>query len=426
MVDGFMKRLSITTGSTLLVLASSTAYGIGPLRVGEWDLDFSGNANGFYTIADCKTGGDVVAGGLACGSNGSDRTVHAIQTGLLPTWFGFSAKTTQSGIDIGVTLSFQPGISSDSPFAGNDLNGGFGLNNSNFRQEFLTFGTPTWGTVKIGRDIGIFASDALLSDMTLFGVGTISDLARGGGNTTLGRIGTGYVYADWKAQVSYQSPRWKNFGLNVGLFSPYGLGSIGNGVTAGISATSASGSFNQKASSPRFEGKADYEYEFGDFNGKVWIGGLYQSLESGSRSSIDSWGFDGGVKVNWNAAQLVVYGYTGEALGTTGYLLDAVSPNFNERDSSGGYIQGTYKLPIWGGPKLGLAYGISTLDKASGENNTNAGTLIDKNYSITGGVYYPLTKALTLTAEYTYTTAENHSGDKAEEGPLARGGILFF
>ena len=37
---------------------------------------------------------------------------------------------------------------------------------------FGTIGTPSFGTVKIGRDIGLFASDAILNDLTLFGVGT--------------------------------------------------------------------------------------------------------------------------------------------------------------------------------------------------------------------------------------------------------------
>ena len=39
------------------------------------------------------------------------------------------------------------------------------------RQAFLTFGDASWGTVKLGKDIGIFASDAILNDMTLLGVG---------------------------------------------------------------------------------------------------------------------------------------------------------------------------------------------------------------------------------------------------------------
>jgi predicted porin len=37
------------------------------------------------------------------------------------------------------------------------------------RQAFLTFGDASWGSIKIGRDLGIYASDAILNDMTLLG-----------------------------------------------------------------------------------------------------------------------------------------------------------------------------------------------------------------------------------------------------------------
>jgi hypothetical protein len=38
-----------------------------------------------------------------------------------------------------------------------------------------------------------------------------------------------------------------------------------------------------------------------------------------------------------------------------------------ERDSDGGYVQATYVIPT--GTKLGVAYGVSKLDEASGESN---------------------------------------------------------
>ena len=39
------------------------------------------------------------------------------------------------------------------------------------RQAFITFGDASWGSVKVGKDLGIFAGDAILTDMTLLGVG---------------------------------------------------------------------------------------------------------------------------------------------------------------------------------------------------------------------------------------------------------------
>ncbi len=40
------------------------------------------------------------------------------------------------------------------------------------RQAFLTFGDKSWGSIKLGKDLGIYASDAILNDMTLLGVGS--------------------------------------------------------------------------------------------------------------------------------------------------------------------------------------------------------------------------------------------------------------
>ena len=46
-----------------------------------------------------------------------------------------------------------------------------GGGNTENRQAFLTFGDKSWGSVKVGKDLGIFGSTAILNDMTLLGVG---------------------------------------------------------------------------------------------------------------------------------------------------------------------------------------------------------------------------------------------------------------
>jgi hypothetical protein len=55
--------------------------------------------------------------------------------------------------------------------------------------------------------------------MTLLGVGTG---AGGNGNTTLGRIGSGYVYADWVGQIQYTSPNWNGFQVAAAVRQPFG------------------------------------------------------------------------------------------------------------------------------------------------------------------------------------------------------------
>ena len=84
---------------------------------------------------------------------------------------------------------------------------------------FGTIGTPSFGTVKVGRDIGLFASDAILNDLTLFGVGTpLNNFAPT--NTTLGRIGIGYIYTDFIPQFTYKSPTWAGLTFWLSAMTP--------------------------------------------------------------------------------------------------------------------------------------------------------------------------------------------------------------
>src|SRR6185436_16886731 len=159
----------------------------------------------------------------------------------------------------GVMIGFQPGIDGGNQGAitGAPLDGGLGLNSENLRQVYLEW-SGNWGGIKIGRDLGLFGSDAILSDMTLLGVGTVSDLTAGGGNTSLGRIGVGYMYADWKAQIQYTSPDWSGFQFNLAIVDPWGLGALGPSLT--------SGSFDQKGDTYGIEGKGAYSWK-GDWAG---------------------------------------------------------------------------------------------------------------------------------------------------------------
>ena len=451
------KKCAVLAGSAALAVASN-AYGFGMMEVGDWEVEFGGNVNGYYNITSCKTensavptGGAIVGGGLACGSNGLGRDVNAIQTGLLPSWFGFTANTQQAGYDIGITIGFQPGIDSGNAAANNSLDTGLALNSSNFRQVFLKFGQESWGQIKVGRDLGIFGADAILSDMTLLGVGTVGDGSAGGANTTLGRIGVGYPYADWRAQITYTTPKFGGgFSGAIGLFDPWALVAISNNSAGAV----ASGQKTDVA----IQGKVDYGWEGGPANtdGKVWLGFQYQGVDFrnnqqglGGQQGFDddaAWGFEGGIKAGVAGFEGVVYGYTGSGMGTTTFgfggwsnpVLNAnglVVTQGQQRDSNGGYVQGTYKFPGWG-TKLGASWGISRLDLADGENGGflvqngvltgNANNTVSSNSSWIVGLYHPLTEALHLVAEYTQTTAKAWNSNEAEENNLAFGAILFY
>jgi predicted porin len=418
-----MKTRRLLAGSApavALLLASQGASGFGMMEVGDWQVEFGGNVNAYLTQVDCdnKDGG-LVAGGLACGSLAGDRDVGNIRTGLLPSWFGFHAVQEKDGFKQGITIGFQPGADggNQGAIAGAPIDGGLGLNSANFRQVFIEFSGEDWGGIKVGRELGLFGSDAILSDMTLLGVGTVSDLTEGGGNTSLGRIGVGYMYADWKGQIQYTSPDWSGFQFSLALVDPWGLVNL-----SGLSLNA--GTYEQKGDTYGWEGKLGYSWK-GDVSGKVWASFIYQSLDTNSAifDSQDASGFDIGGKISVSGFEAVAYWYSGDGIGTTDFLFDALDLGGESRDSDGGYVQFTYKVPT-SGTKLGFSWGESNLDL--GPNDLATTDLVKTNESIVFGVYHPLTDALYLVGEYTQTESTSHGGNEAEESSFALGAILFY
>jgi hypothetical protein len=100
-----------------------------------------------------------------------------------------------------------------------------------------------------------------------------------------------------------------------------------------------------------------------------------------------------------------------------------VSATGQKRDSDGGYLQATYVLPTK--TKVGLAYGVSKLDLATGETAA-ANPLFKENERTTFGLYHPLTKHLNLVAEYNNVESKSHAGLKNTSQTGSLGAILFF
>jgi len=403
-------KLSLAVASALLAVASSANAGI-TIPAGDWTVDIGGNVNAYY-IHNNSSDTNTVAGGLAntkttnAVTGYSSSSSSAINTGLLPSWLGISAKTRENDLDVAFTVSFQPGASSL-----HALQGGGG---SEFRQAFLTFGDKSWGSIKLGKDLGVFGSDAILNDQTLLGVGSQGLVGTGGGTTTtLGRIGTGFLYADFKGQINYTSPNWGGFSFVGGIAQPWDEINL-----SGFSATSAGG---QKQ--PGFEGKASYEWA-GDFSGKVWLEGLTQKVDNlssvGTTSSRGQVGGLGG-KVGFAGAELVGYYYTGEGVGTTALFADGFSAAGHRRDSDGGYVQLAYVVPGIG-TKVAGSWGESNLDSTAGDPTT----LVKKNEMWTLGVYHPLTKHVNLVAEYSNVKAKNNQAQENTSNIVDLGAILFF
>jgi predicted porin len=409
------KTISLAAAAALALGSASVARAEIGFKAGAWDLSFSGNVNGFATWNTCDNTANVVAGGLACSKpvNGGVNE-QKIESGLLPSALVFSAKSRQSGLDVGVTIGFYPGL--------NGARGKTGLDTSgiDLRQNFLTFGDKSWGTVKVGKDIGLFGSDAILSDMTLLGVG--SGAAFLGGNTTLGRIGVGYIYTDWIPQITYSSPSYSGFSFAGGVFEGVNI------VPAGGALGSANLSGHEE---PGFQGKASYEWK-GSVSGKAWVSGIGQKVKARtsdaapSGSNVSGTGFDIGAKVNWGALEGVLYAYSADGIGTTAIGFNAASfagGTLEKRKSDGWYAQATYKI---GAFKPGVSYGESNLKLAGNESSATNPTLVKTNKSWVFGLYYSLTPSVNLVAEYIPTEAENQAGGTVKDKVLALGAIMFF
>jgi predicted porin len=276
----------------------------------------------------------------------------------------------------------------------------------------LTFGDASWGSIKLGKDLGIYASDAILNDMTLLGVGHGAG-ALAGNTTTLGGIGVGYMYADWKSQIAYSSPNWNGFSFTAGVTQSWGPDSVGGGV----------GNGRRGGSEPAFEGKASYAWA-GDFAGKVWVSGLTQNVELplGASDRANAWDLGGTVSV----AGFGLTGYYGQGsgTGTTVQFAQGYDAANQARDSDDWYLQATYTLPGVG-TKLGARYGESNLDGNGGDAFND-----QQNRMWAIGAYHPLTKHLNLVAEYADTKGEVNNKAIASTSGTAKtvslGAILFF
>jgi predicted porin len=413
-------KLSLAVAAALLAGASSANAGI-MIPAGDWTLDIGGVVNAYYTSTR-QSGTDATGAALGNSpigiTNDAGKTTSNITTGLLPNYLSVSGKTRQNDLDVGFTISIQPGASTTR--AGIQNQASLGGNQEN-RQAFLTFGDKSWGSIKLGKDLGIYASDAILNDMTLLGVGSAAG-GLAGNTTTLGRIGTGFMYADWKAQVAYSSPNWNGFSFTAGVTQAWNALAFDGGV----------GSTERGGATPAFEGKASYEFADAagsGVGGKVWVSGITQKVKGLSGGTIvgtkndRAESFDIGGNVNLAGFGLTGYYYTGSGIGQTVQLLGGFDTAGNQRDSDGYYVQGTYTIPTVG-TKVGLSWGRSNLDSnglAAGDTGNNI-----KDEMWTLGAYHPITKHLNLVAEYSDTKHKVETVGTGKAKTIALGAILFF
>jgi len=387
-----------------------------------WSFSFSGNVNAFLTYESVSKSGQtgVIPGVVLVPDSANRFNQTRIQTGLLPAFAVFDAKGKEGNTDLGVHFGFAPQINCAS-----GVHDCFGAQ-IDMRQVYLTAGGK-WGQILAGRELGLFLRQNILTDQTLFGVGATGAGGPGtGAGTTLGRIGFGYVYPQFKAQFTYSTPGGKASQLSVGIFEAASISDLSGGFAY----------FTTEI--PRLE--AEWVYNKKDFKG--WLSGTVQTNKDSYDSpnkTVTVYGIGGGLR--WQPKQFSITGsgYYGKGIGTTLFGLagsSVVAADSGSRDltKSWGYIGQVTWTPNNSKATIAGSYGSSYIEASPAANDANGFSTKLDNTLISGGLYYQSTKSLKLVAEFDYTWSKAHfSGTGAPTAPNKNhsitpvlGVMLFF
>jgi len=433
-------KLAVAVGSAALALAMSAPANAVVVVGGDngWEVSFDGNINAFYNHGNYKYSG-TTAGGASAGLNPAvgtqtNESSSRITSGFLPAFFSFNVKSpTVNGLTGSARISFAPTIQGNKAknTVYSTLDGLTGLQGASIdTREVLANVEGNFGKISIGRTLSLFGRQAILSDMTLFGVG--NSAGPDGGTVTAGRIGFGYTYPDFDARIAYATPDINGFKAEVGMYDP----AEPNGIAGG-------GSSAFQTDIPRFEGEGSYATTFS--NGgtlKAWVDGLWQDVQRNvaGGDTMTIWGFGGGANIGYQGFELTGYGYTGDGLGqfmqfaatggvngnAVGFtpgdagldnlgLGNAYSTACNgihceTASNDGFYVQGTYTIN--GKTKVGISYGESNQDGQLFDANGIGFNKVRRDmWSI--GVYHDVTSWLKLIAEY------DNARVKVEDGTVA-------
>ena len=342
-----------------------------------WEVSYGGFINLFYTQSDF----------------GSEDSAH-LQEGLLPSFHTMVVKTPEvNGLTGTGQITFAVDSSADKGGRLNKSNLFGTTSNIDMREVFFNV-SGDFGTISAGRTLALFGRQAILKDITLFGVGYL--VGPDGGGTTLGRIGAGYVYPDFRTRFVYQTPDMNGFQLSVGIFDPQEPGGL---IASG--STKPAG-WSSETDTPQFQAEATFNsaFEGGSFSG--WAGFLWQEQEitaspMGGTGDVESVGWNIGASIAAQGFSMTGQYYDGEALGVIlfssggGFGFNCDAMGCSEADNDGFYVQASYTFN--GTTKIGGGYGESNQDA----NSMNPGWESDL---WTVGVYHDVTSWLKVVAEY--------------------------
>jgi hypothetical protein len=370
------------------ILAASVAAPASAVSwsAGDWEVSYSGFINSFANYAND-------------GATGADDNFH-LSEGLLPAFHTMKATSpATNGLTGTAQITFAPHTTTSKIVDQQSTNNG----TIDVREVFFNV-DGSFGTVSVGRTLALFQRQSILNDMTLFGVGAFS--TREGGGTTLGRIGYGYVYGDFRNRFAWKSPDINGFAIEVGMFDP-------NERTT-----------TSETDTPQFQTELTYNTSFEGGSLNLWASGIYQEMTQDAGGDVTAQGLSAGGKVAAGGLSVVATMYTGEAIGVFRTMQAISNGVFNtsftctlasctEAENDGYYLQGMYALG-GGATSVGVSYGESTQDADSAGNASTAHQLT------TIGVYHDVNSWLKVVGEY------NAQNGHLKQDTVSLGGFIFW
>jgi hypothetical protein len=236
-----------------------------------------------------------------------------------------------------------------------------------------------FGTLTAGKDFGVFNSSAIGDKASQGGVGWLGGGADTG-NATGGRIGTGYVYANFNPQVKFSSNDYNGLAFKVALINPE------EPQDAAI-----------ETDSPRFEAQINYTTEFDAGSISLWTGFLQQNVSVSGATSFDYdlQGVDVGTKVNLGDFSLALSYTDTTGIGADGLYGGRI--NDADVDATQWYVEAYYTFDQ---TTVGYSYGEGHQDSRAADASKGlvAVAEVDNDLSMLF-VHHQLTPQLRLVGE---------------------------
>lgn len=365
--------------------AASSAQAVTVAANDGWTLGVSGSVNQFVTFTNDK--------------NAVDGDNATVANGLLPAFLSFDMTApTMNGLDIAAHISISPGTNNTSGSA--------------FEQREVYFTVAGgFGQILAGKALGLYGSHNILTEQTLFGVGTTPVV---GGSTSLGGIGAGYDYAAWRSQVKWTSNDMNGFKIAfaVAQAGDADVRLIGGAPTGSLNGVSASEDL-------RYEADLSYAGAFDGGSYTAWLSGMTQDQQNLADDK-QAWTVGGTLAVSGFEFMAQYSDSEGATAGSAAFATLNADLTTTQTAAVASEAMEWSQYVV----QAGYRFAGTTLVSANySEVEDDNAVINDTLERTTVGVYHDVNANLKLVAEY--TKVENDA-NTLDQDLISVGGFVFF